>query len=149
MTRDLGPSQLAHALLRSANDACDAGGLVTVFVEEHVRPCVTPRFPVMQLSELWGHAGPAVATSLSSLAWLLGSGQVGPRALYAWDLEWARGTGRYADLAAMYRHPGVALVARSAEHAAVLSWSWNRPVAGVCDDFDIPELWRIIDGKEE
>jgi hypothetical protein len=135
---NLGPSQLAYAVLSQANrlvtERSDVD--VTVFYETLARPCITPRFAHMQMAEAYGFDGPVVATSLSSAGKLLRMPACPKKLFLVWDLEWLRKPHAYENLKTVYCHSELTLLARGEDHAKAISDCWNRPVA-VVGDFDL------------
>jgi hypothetical protein len=136
---NLGPSQLAYAVLSQANrlvtERSDVD--VTVFYESLTRPCITPWFATMQMAEAYGFDGPVVATSLSSAAKLLRMPSCPRKFFLVWDLEWLRKPQPYENLKAVYFHSELTLLARGEDHAKAISDCWNRP-ADIVGDFDLP-----------
>jgi hypothetical protein len=128
--RDLGPSQLAYALIRELNAAsgCDP----YVFWEEPRRPCVTPRFACMPVVDAWSFDGPLVATTLSTANKVRAIPAASPKLFYVWDLEWVRPQRKHwLQFQPVYGDPALTLVARDESHRDAIESAWNRKVLHV------------------
>lgn len=139
---NLGASQLAFSLLRSANALVRerSDWDVTVFYEDLRQPCVRPRFACMHVADAFSFDGHVVATTLTTAQKLLRLPACKSRAFYVWDLEWLRLERKaYAELAGVYRGFFQFLAARSQAHADAVTQAWNLPTR-VVPDFDIPLL---------
>lgn len=145
IVNNLGPSQLAYYLVKNLNDMVanrpelDA----VIFYENVAKPCLQPRFAAMQALEAWGYNGVVTATTLSSAERLLSCPSPARKFFYVWDLEWTRGQGEFRYFQRIYGNPKLELIARSAQHASVISSVWNRPVAGIVDDCDYRQFLEI------
>lgn len=148
MVSDLGASQLSYNLIRRVNARlAGKGGLdVIAFYEAPVNPCLPMNFSRMPAYEAWGYNGAVVATTFSTARKLQGFPSPKVRAFYLWDLEWVRGRNRlsHAEWAAVYRDPSLSLLVRNRDHADLVEQCWNRPVAGIVDDFDLEAILGLI-----
>jgi hypothetical protein len=62
-----------------------------------------------------------------------------------WDLEWMRPHGKdFQHMVKAYNNPNVNLIARSSEHALAIRNYSNRDVCGVVEDFNIKQLYEVI-----
>jgi hypothetical protein len=142
---DLSPSHLNWRLLNSANSLAKGGKVdVAVFYEALSRPCVPPEVAVLPSCHAAGFAGVLVATSLVTAARLRDLPAAAAKLFYCWDLEWCRVPDKaYARLAPLYRSARLRLVARTAEHAKLLSQLWNRPVRDVVPEAEVGALLGV------
>lgn len=147
LVKDLAASQLSFLLIRYCNALADSRGAdPVVFYEGLQRPCLEPRFACMQMAEAYLFDAPAVATTLATAGKLLAMPACPRRFFYAWDLEWLRPWGRrpFRGLQGVYGSPLLTVLARSADHASVLSNAFNRDDVPVVDDFHAPALGRAL-----
>lgn len=126
---NLGSSQLAAEAIAWADKACASGHSATLFYECVEKPCLPLSFMVTNLADAWGFGGVLIATDLSTAAKVAGFPSAEKKIFHVWDLEWVRRPGQYRELQSVYGDPRLLLTARSAEHAALISEAWNRPVA--------------------
>lgn len=138
LLNNVGASQLAYSVLREANRGLEEGDLTdfVVFYDALTRPCLVPRFALMQSSEAWGCQYPLIATDLSTAEKLLTFPSCGGRHFLVWDLEWLRSPVAYANRRAVYAHPELNILVRSDEHARLMHELWGRQ-AKVVGDFDL------------
>jgi hypothetical protein len=116
---------------------------MAVFYERPSRPCLTPHFATLPLSEAFGFGGPLVATTASSARFLAGIPSGGGKFFHPWDLEWLRRPAPWAEWRASYGDPRLTLLARSPSHARALESAWNRP-ARVAGEPDAGALARAV-----
>jgi len=148
MVNNLGPSQLAYALITQANalvgDRYDLD--IVALYDTLAKPCHAMNFAAMQAAEGWGFDGPVVATTLNTAAKVLNFPAASRKLFLVWDLEWLRTQRKtFRPLQAVYGHPDLTLLARSKDHAQAISDCWNRDSI-VVEDFD---LGRIIEVATE
>lgn len=146
---NLGPSQLCYHLALQANTMVGSRSDVDViaFYEDMQRPCLEMNFAHMQLAEGWGFDGVMVATSFSTAAKILRFPGPSRKLFYVWDLEWMRmGQKDFRSLQKVYGTNELTLVARSEDHARILSQVWNRDVGIITDNLD---LNRFIESPRE
>lgn len=144
---NLGASQLAFHFIRSANRMASESIETDVvgFFEAPSSPCILPSFSTMQFAEAWAFDGTLVATSLGIAEKFLRFPCASRRYFYVWDLEWMRNRKRtFRQLASVYRNPSHILIARSDEHANVISKAWNVKVPHVVPECDVGEILRCI-----
>lgn len=150
MLNNLGASQLAHALVTQANALVGSRADVDVVAlyEALARPCLPMCFSAMQVSEGWGFDGPVVATSVSTAEKLARFPAASKKLFLVWDLEWLRGGGRpFDELRRVYGNPDLTLLARSPDHARVISQCWGRDVTTV-NDFDLAHIIEVATGEQ-
>lgn len=144
MLNSLGASQLSYRLVTQANALVGSRADLDVVAlyEELARPCLPLNFASMQAAEGWGFDGPVVATSLSTAEKLALFPAAARKLFLVWDLEWLRLRGRpFRSLRAVYGHPDLTLLARSADHARAVADCWGRD-AEVVGDFDMNLILR-------
>lgn len=140
---NLGPNQLAYNVIKAGNflKGCD----YIVFYENFLKPCIPTNFATMQMFEAWGYDGTMIATNLSSASQLSNFPLVKHRYFYIWDLEWLRMKEKhFRPLAEVYRNPNLILIARSENHKNVIETCWNVKVAGIVDDFEMSQLYEVV-----
>jgi hypothetical protein len=149
MVDDLSPSHLSWALMNSANALARSGRAdVCIFYEDLVKPSVRPELALLPAVHATGFEGVLVATGLHTAARLAKLPAPAKKLFYCWDLEWQRiGQKDYAGLIALYRSSSYRLVARTVEHARLLSQLWNRSVVDVVPEADARGLLGVgLDG---
>lgn len=146
--KDLGPSQLGYYLTRNVNAALLANPIldITAFFENQVPPALAANFATMPMYEAWGFAGNIVATTFLTAQKAQKCQAPARKFFYVWDIEWARFHTRrsYEEWSSVYRDPALSLLARSAEHKALIESCWNRPVVAVVDDMNINQLLEAV-----
>jgi hypothetical protein len=141
---NLGPSQSSYFLIDACNRwlAESPHNDAVVFVNSMTRPVIAPKFGVMQLAEVAGYTGIAVATSFPLAATLLQSHGPRQRYFYCQDLDWARQVAPASYWSDVYEHSLLRLLARSASHAKLLAKTWGQSQVPVIDDFSVSEILK-------
>lgn len=141
---------MGYHLIRGINNLMDQRDDVDVVVyyETMHRQTLPHKFATMQVAECWNQLTPVVATSLSTINKLLQFPGPTHKIYYVWDLEWLRNGNRY------YNHyripflsPDVTLVARSKDHAALISSTFNVEVEHVIEDCRIDQFLKVIEDE--
>ena len=81
---------------------------------------IEPFFGVMNLQELWGFDGIAIATSVSSCLSLSNTQSPIKKFFYVWDLEWSRNRSSYDQGIQAFLKEDINLIARSEDHAKAI-----------------------------
>jgi|TARA_B100000214_G_scaffold106723_1_gene75077 hypothetical protein len=131
---DLSSSQLSYEVISSINsfDTSFDQDFV-VFFENSSPMVIEPFFGVMNLQELWGFDGIAIATSVSSCLSLSNTQSPIKKFFYVWDLEWSRNRSSYDQGIQAFLKEDIDLIARSEDHAKAIKNYCNRDVVGVFD----------------
>jgi hypothetical protein len=131
---DLSSSQLSYEIISSINsfDTSFDQDFV-VFFENSSPMVIEPFFGVMNLQELWGFDGIAIATSVSSCLSLSNTQSPIKKFFYVWDLEWSRNRSSYDQGIQAFLKEDIDLIARSEDHAKAIKNYCNRDVVGVFD----------------
>ncbi len=144
---NLGPTQLASALISSANDY-----LLThpqndfVIFRENIYPnCMRPNFAIMDTSEVYSFDGVVLATNISNAEYL--SKCPGPvrKIFYVCDPEWHFDPNKtFEKYNTIYKNPDLEIVCRSSEHAFLIESLWGRTVDEVLPP-DIPQIFEYLE----
>ena len=131
---DLSSSQLSYEVISSINsfDTSFDQDFV-VFFENSSPMVIEPFFGVMNLQELWGFDGIAIATSVSSCLSLSNTKSPIKKFFYVWDLEWSRNRSSYDQGIQAFLKEDIDLIARSEDHAKAIKNYCNRDVVGIFD----------------
>ena len=131
---DLSSSQLSYEVISSINsfDTSFDQDFV-VFFENSSPMVIEPFFGVMNLQELWGFDGIAIATSVSSCLSLSNTQSPIKKFFYVWDLEWSRNRSSYDQGIQAFLKEDINLIARSEDHAKAIKNYCNRDVVGIFD----------------
>tara|TARA_R100000315_G_C5182240_1_gene105761 strand:+ start:316 stop:783 length:468 start_codon:yes stop_codon:yes gene_type:complete len=131
---DLSSSQLSYEVISSINsfDTSFDQDFV-VFFENSSPMVIEPFFGVMNLQELWGFDGIAIATSVSSCLSLSNTQSPIKKFFYVWDLEWSRNRSSYDQGIQAFLKEDIDLIARSEDHAKAIKNYCNRDVVGIFD----------------
>lgn len=144
---DLSASHLSWAIINSVNSLVSKGSVdVSIFYDNLVRPCSNVEAALLPSVHIIGFDGILVATSLNTASKLIRLPSNGRKFFYCWDLEWQRMSQQdknYGSLINIYRNSSYGLIARTVEHARILSQTWNRPVNNVVEEADIEAILRI------
>ena len=143
---DLSSSQLSYEVISSINsfDTSFDQDFV-VFFENSSPMVIEPFFGVMNLQELWGFDGIAIATSVSSCLSLSNTQSPIKKFFYVWDLEWSRNRSSYDQGIQAFLKEDIDLIARSEDHAKAIKNYCNRDVVGVFDfNSGLESLMEII-----
>ena len=140
---DLSSSQLSYEVISSINsfDTSFDQDFV-VFFENSSPMVIEPFFGVMNLQELWGFDGIAIATSVSSCLSLSNTQSPIKKFFYVWDLEWSRNRSSYDQGIQAFLKEDINLIARSEDHAKAIKNYCNRDVCGIVDDFNIQQITK-------
>lgn len=142
---DLLASQMALLLIKKANAhaASHPRDDVVVFYENISRSCVPLFGAAMHVSEAFAYDGILIATNLSTASKILNFPASPKKFFYVYDLEWTRLHQKdFRALYEIYGNPELTLLARSTEHAKVISDAWNRQ-ATVINDFDFERIAEL------
>ncbi len=148
----VGPSQLAHALIRSANAFLQENShrvSLMFFVERPAPAILQPTFAVTNTAEMFDFKGPLVATDLRGATQILKCPGATRRVLYAHDLDWTRPNYKqagYAELAKVYRDERLELVARSQAHADLIELSFGVAPRAIIENADVAEFSKFLGG---
>tara|TARA_R100000234_G_scaffold117273_1_gene95458 strand:- start:1019 stop:1486 length:468 start_codon:yes stop_codon:yes gene_type:complete len=143
---DLSSSQLSYEVISSINsfDTSFDQDFV-VFFENSSPMVIEPFFGVMNLQELWGFDGIAIATSVSSCLSLSNTQSPIKKFFYVWDLEWSRNRSSYDQGIQAFLKEDIGLIARSEDHAKAIKNYCNRDVVGIFDfNSGLESLMEII-----
>ena len=131
---DLSSSQLTYEVISSINSFDTSFDQDFVVFFENSSPIVIePFFGVMNLQELWGFDGIAIATSVSSCLSLSNTQSPIKKFFYVWDLEWSRNRSSYDQGIQAFLKEDINLIARSEDHAKAIKNYCNRDVVGIFD----------------
>ena len=131
---DLSSSQLSYEVISSINsfDTSFDQDFV-VFFENSSPMVIEPFFGVMNLQELWGFDGIAIATSVSSCLSLSNTQSPIKKFFYVWDLEWSRNRSSYDQGIQAFLKEDIDLIARSEDHAKAIKNYCNRDLDWIFD----------------
>ena len=142
---DLGPSQLSYYVIRNCNKALESNNKddFIAFVENLSAFAMQPNFGLMSIDEIWSFDnGLLVATSVSTALQVKKATNNSKKYFYVWDLEWTRNHG-HDFLYNIEAFKDINLIARSEEHALAIKNYCNRDVAGIVEDFNLEELYKV------
>ncbi len=144
---DLSASHLSWAVINSANKLAEKGQVdVCLFYEAALRPCTHVKVASMPVVNAVGFRGVLVATNLATAMRLSGLPSASRKLYYCWDLDWLRLSPEakvFEQIMPVYRSAAYELVARTPEHAKLLSQTWNRPVRDVVPDANVEGLLGV------
>lgn len=151
LVNNLSASQLSYYLLKGLNKwAEDPNNDPTIYVMQVERPIIVPKLSIMNLAEVAGMRGTAIATDIETAGVMLDCATTTSRFLYIWDTEWLRGPQRiYENHAKVIRNPRLKLLCRSIDHKIAVENCFNVKVAGIVDDFNLEQLLEIIQNGQE
>lgn len=143
----LSANQLSYQLIHSTNKLLsqrDDTDVSLFWINDGHRP-VKPNFACMPLFECFAYTGITIATSIHTASRILT--YPGPNRhpwlyWYCYDLDWLRLPAQqrqFESLATLYNHPKIRLIARSEEHAEILTSVWKPPI-GVVPDCNVELL---------
>jgi hypothetical protein len=143
---DLAPSQLSFFVIDNINKYTNTHPYddIVIFSEDVSAPCIQPRFGVVQIYESWGYEFPVIATNITTALKTINCPSPRKKFLYIWDLEWFRKQYSYDYLTKVYRNDELSLIAKSSEHAKIISGVWGKDVVGIVENFDIDEIAKIV-----
>jgi hypothetical protein len=146
MLSDLGASQLSFNVVTKLNEECEkSNNDFVAFVENITSHIISPNFAIMGINEIWSFDGALIATSASTALHLSKATNPANKFFYVWDLEWMRPHGKdFQYMVKAYNNPSVNLIARSSEHSLAIRNYSNRDVCGVVEDFNIKQLYEVI-----
>jgi len=140
---NLGVNQLAFMAVYQANkllaERYDTN--IMFFCQNSGPHVLPPSCTVMQMAEAHCFDGTLLATSVGTAKIALKL--PGPKRIlyYVWDLEWIRPRPvYYNDILPAFIDPKMDLIARNADHAAIIKNCFNRDPIGVADDFDMSSI---------
>ncbi len=148
---NLGSNQASFEIVSSTNryladhDETD----ITLFFRNVSPFFIKPNTACMCLFEAFNFCGHLFATDISSASRILS--YPGPNRFsinwYCYDLDYLRQTNKqYEQLAEIYLHPRLNLIARSKAHFEILSSTWKTPVATI-EGADISKFIKLIHGN--
>lgn len=126
--RDLSHTQLAYYIVRESNKFLSKRSDIdiSIFFEEPSCSSIPLLFSSMQFAEGWGYNGTLVSTSFSTAQKALGFPCAKKRYFLVWDFEWITGRPQqFRYFQNVYSNPKHELLARTEEHADILSSLWN------------------------
>jgi hypothetical protein len=144
---DLGANQLAFFAANYANKVTiQDGHEIVVFYETPCVPCIQNiSFATMYLHEAYSFDGALIATNLALAAKLCNFIGTNKKFFYVWDLEWLRMQNKnFEKLHQIYANDRLKLIARSKEHAKIISDCWNVNVNGIVEDCSIDKIMEIV-----
>ena len=138
-------SQLGYCISKHCNTLVENDIDCVVFTEE-MRPfTITPKFAVMNISEVYDQPGLTIATTPSTAEKLQHCWGPNKKIFYSWDLYWLRGQRKiYKPILDLY-HVNMDIVARSESHKTAIENCFNIKVRAVVDDFDVLKMKDIYD----
>jgi len=141
----LGTSQEGFFLTHELNSLLKAypNMDLSVFYEEFDRIPTMPFFAMYPSINMWSHQGIIITTSTASAYRSLHIPPVKKRFLYVVDLEWMYKSMPYTYYNNIYNNEQVELIARSMEHAEILTTCWKEP-AYVIEDFKAEAIRDLI-----
>ena len=138
IVKSLGKSQLSETLVKSFNSISQSSSDADTILFYSKVPFTgtVPLFSCMEQTEVWGYEGCVIATCLDTAEMLLKVTGPTKKFFYIWDLEWTRGDAhKYSRLKSIYQNKDIELIARSNQHAELISKYWKTPVA-IIKDFE-------------
>lgn len=141
----LGRSQMAYELTRELNriNRLPSYWDIIVFYHTYDKMIKKPNFAMMMEQELWGFDAPVLATDLATADRLIKSPCPTKKFLYVWDLEWTLKNYDVDLLASVYMNKNIELVARSVEHAKIITNCWRKPVE-IIEGFNYEQLAKLL-----
>lgn len=116
-----------------------------LFYQTLIKPVISPLFCQLQQQYAWGFDGPLIATNLTTMNILLNCVKSSKKLFYVYDLEWLYMSPiLYTQLANLYQHTDVKLIARSSTHFDILKKCWQEPI-GIIENYDYKEFRKLID----
>lgn len=147
----LGPSQLCYDIIRSSNNYLSINDDVDIclfWVLDGPKPA-QPRFSCMPIIECFAYPGNVIATDLHTLSRTLSyPGPHRNRFIYFYDynLDYTKiphQMRKWDELNSLYNHQKVQLIARSENHAEILTAAFKKPI-GIVEDYNIEKFKEII-----
>lgn len=147
---NLRDSQRNFLLITSLNKFVqDSANDGIVFYQEPSIPCATVRFSQMQMIEAYSFDGTVIATSFPFAQKLLNFPGPSRKIYYVNELEWMRMEQPiHNELAFVFRHSNIEIVAANKEFANKLSSCWNIEKPRVVADFNVQEIVGIVESLE-
>lgn len=141
---NIGQNQPAYYAIKNSNKILKERQdlSIIIFYFNMTPQFISAQFGVMQISEAWGFDGTLISTDLQTTKKSLIMPAPKKKIFYVWDLEWLRGLtpNSYEEMAEVYQHPEIELVARSDSHKDAIENAWNRPVKKIISDFNMEEM---------
>lgn len=145
---DFGASDLAFYAISYANKLTAESNLDVIgFYKNLPNPVIPASFALMNQLDIWGFDGLAIATDVDSAYSLSNTVSSSPKVFYVWDLEWLRHNKNFLYNVGAYRARNLKLVARSKDHADILSKYCNRPVDAIIENCNLFEFWKVFGVK--
>ena len=114
-----------------------------IFYLEHSMMLISPKFALMNMSEIYGFNGIAIATNLRTAEILCKSFGPSKKFFYIWDLEWTQSKHDLERISNIYMNPEIELIARSQDHADEIERCWRKPYA-IVENFQHEQLIKVI-----
>lgn len=146
LIKSLGTSQHSLFLISQMNAICDlrADLDVLLFYEHYNNIPILPYVGMLQQREVWGFDAPVCATDFSSAQKLVNCPRPRPKYYYVWDLEWIYMDGvSYEDYKKVFHNDDLTLIARSKEHADIITRCWKEPKY-IIPDFDKDKFLELM-----
>lgn len=141
----LGMSQMSFELTNEINKVYKLPIYWDIFVFYHSydKLIKSPEFALLQEEELWGFDAPCMATDLATADRLLNCPRPNKKFFYVWDLEWTGNNFDLNQMASVYMNTDIQLIARSKEHAEIITHCWREPVA-IIEGFNYEQVTNIF-----
>jgi len=139
-------SQFGLALTRAVNKISieNADIDIIAFYQTWGRYPLAPRFTSMMEREAWGFDGTLISTNINTTMKNIKCPGPQKKLFYVWDLEWLYlQEPVFAQLAKIYCHPKIELIARSNTHYKALKDAWKEPIC-IMDNFDNETLKSLV-----
>jgi hypothetical protein len=138
MVSDLRSSTLNHQLIsfgnRLVNERADFD--FYVFNEDWKQPPTSLCFPLLQQKHAWGFTGCLIATNFATAKKLLSLPDTCKKFFYVWNaVEWMNVSNSASEVLDVYHNPKLHMLARSEDHAFLLTNNFNKPVE-ILRDFE-------------
>lgn len=145
LIRSLGMNQMSYQMTTQLNQISQLPDYwdISVFYNEYEPIIGTPFFACYQQIGVWTFDGPVMATDLTTAKILINALRPPKKYFYLWNLEWLYQPHAVAELQNVYCHPKLELIARSQEHADLISKLWKKPVA-IIEDFNYEQLTQTL-----
>lgn len=135
-----GPSDIAFDAIYNAERAPREIDVLGFYLSPS-RPCLAPRFGIVESYVSYAYPGTLVATSLATADRVVKASSSHDRYFYIWDLEWLHNVVPFSALYEILTK--LKLVARTDEIAKKIEDTWDVEVK-VAKNFR--ELWSILQG---
>lgn len=116
---------------------------VSIFYEQFDRLPTMPYFAMYPSLYLWGYPGIVIGTSVQSMYRTMGIPTIRKKFLYVMNLEWMSDIKTITYYSNIYSNEDIHLIARSVEHAEVLTSCWKEP-SYVIKDFEAEQIHGLV-----